>query len=98
LGWTAEIVRHPKKLAPEEVMLAWVRELNKEGVPVDPKKVMPEKGPRPFLPKRWIVERTFAWLSQNRRLSKDYERLPETGEAFIYVAMSRLMARRLARS
>ena len=53
---------------------------------------------RPFLPKRWIVERTFAWLGQNRRLSKDYERLPESGEAFIYVAMSRLMARRLARS
>ena len=98
LGWSAEIVRHPKKLAPEEVMWAWVRELNKEGIPVDPKKFMPEKGPRPFLPKRWIVERTFAWLSQNRRLSKDYERLPESSEAFIYVAMSRLMARRLAHS
>lgn len=98
LGWTAEIVRHPKKLAPEEVMLAWVRELNKEGVPVDPKKFMLEKGPRPFLPKRWIVERTFAWLAQNRRMSKDYERLPESAEAFIHVAMSRLMARRLARS
>jgi transposase len=39
-----------------------------------------------------------SWLSQNRRLSKDYERLPENSEAFIYVAMSRLMARRLARS
>jgi putative transposase len=61
-------------------------------------KLLAHKGPRPFLPKRWIVERTFAWLSQNRRLSKDYERLPESAEAFIYVAMSRLMARRLARS
>ena len=98
LGWTAEIVRHPKKMAPEEVMWAWVRELNKEGIPVDPKKFIPEKGPRPFLPKRWIVERTFAWLSQNRRMSKDYERLAESSEAFIYVAMSRLMARRMARS
>jgi putative transposase len=98
LGWTAEIVRHPKKLAPEEVMRTWVREFNKEGVPIDLEKFMPQIGPRPFLPKRWIVERTFSWLSQNRRLSKDYERLPETGEAFIYVAMSRLMARRLARS
>jgi putative transposase len=48
------------------------------------------------LPKRWIVERTFAWLGQNRRFSKDYERLPETSEAFVYVAMSRLMLRRLA--
>jgi transposase len=44
------------------------------------------------------VERTFSWLSQNRRMSKNYERLPETGEAFIYVAISRLIARRLARS
>jgi hypothetical protein len=78
-------------------MRAWVSELNKEGVAIDLDELLPEKGPRPFLPKRWIVERTFAWLSQNRRLSKDYERLAESGEAFIYVAMSRLMARRLAR-
>ena len=98
LGWTAEIVRHPPKVAPEEVMRVWVREWAKEGVAIDPKKLLPEKGPRPFLPKRWIVERTFSWLSQNRRMSKDYERLPESGEAFIYAAMSRLMARRLARS
>jgi putative transposase len=48
------------------------------------------------LPKRWIVERTFAWLNRQRRLSKDYERLPATSEAFVYVAMIRLMARRLA--
>ena len=98
LGWTAEIVRHPPKPAPEEVMRAWVREWNKEAVAIDVKKFMPEKGLRPFLPKRWIVERTFSWLGQNRRMSKDYERLPESSEAFIYVAMSRLMARRLARS
>jgi putative transposase len=98
LGWTAEIVRHPPKLAPEGVMRVWVREFNKEGVAIDLDKLVPEKVPRAFLPKRWIVERTFAWLGQNRRLSKDYERLPESGEAFIYVAMSRLMARRLARS
>jgi putative transposase len=97
LGWTAEIVRHPPKMAPEEVMRAWVREFNEEGVAIDLDKLLPEKDPRPFLPKRWIVERTFACLGQNRRLSKDYERLPESGEAFIYVAMSRLMARRLAR-
>jgi len=98
LGWTAEIVRHPPKLAPKEVMQAWVREWNNEGVAIDTKKFMPQKGPKPFLPKRWIVERTFSWLSQNRRMSKDYERLPESSEAFIYVAMSRLMVRRLARS
>ena len=99
LGWTAEIVRHPPKLVPEEVKRAWVREWSKEGVAIDAKNFMPQKGPRPsLLPKRWIVERTFSWLSQNRRMSKDYERLPESSEAFMYIAMSRLMARRLARS
>jgi putative transposase len=98
LGWTAEIDRHPPKPPPREVMKTWVRELNKEGLAIDPKEFMSEEGPRAFLPTRWVVERTFSWLGQSRRLSKDYERLPETGEAFIYVAMSRLMARRLARS
>ena len=48
------------------------------------------------LPKRWIVERTFAWLVHQRRLARDYERLSETSESFIYVAMIRLMLRRLA--
>jgi len=48
------------------------------------------------LPRRWVVERTFAWLGRYRRLSKDYETLPETSEAMIYAAMSRLMVRRLA--
>jgi putative transposase len=98
LGWTAEIVRHPPKPAPEEVMMRWAREWAKEGLAIDPKKLLPPKGPRPFLPKRWVVERTFSWLGQKRRLSKDYERLPESAEAFIFIAMSRLMARRLARS
>ncbi len=50
------------------------------------------------LPRRWVVERTFAWLGQSRRLSKDYERLPATSEAMIYAAMTRLMLRRLARA
>jgi putative transposase len=48
-------------------------------------------------PKRWIVERTFAWLCKYRRLVKDYEYLPRSSEAFIYLAMSHLMLRRLSR-
>ena len=48
-----------------------------------------EHKPRGFqvLPRRWVVERTFAWLGLSRRFSKDYERLPETAEAMIYGAM-----------
>ena len=46
--------------------------------------------------RRWVVERTFAWLSRSCRLARDYERLPETGETMIYAAMSRIMLRRVA--
>jgi putative transposase len=48
------------------------------------------------LPKRWVIERTFAWITRNRRLARDYERLVATSEALIYVAMIRLGLRRLA--
>ena len=58
-----------------------------------PKRPAFEKSPR-----RWVAERTFAWISHNRRLGKDQEWLCATGEAFIYAAMTRLMVRRLARA
>jgi putative transposase len=50
------------------------------------------------LPRRWIVERTFAWLSRYRRLSKDYEYLPKSSEAFVYLASIHLMVRRPLRN
>lgn len=46
--------------------------------------------------RRWVIERTFAWLGRYRRLSKDYERLPETTEMLIYIAMANLMVHRLS--
>ena len=50
------------------------------------------------VPRRWVVERTFGWLGRFRRLSKDYEFLPATSEALIYLAASQLLLRRLART
>lgn len=55
------------------------------------------KGRFEVLPHRWIVERTLGWLNRSRRLSKNYERLPESSEAWVYLAMVPLMCRRLAK-
>jgi len=49
------------------------------------------------LPKRWIVERTFAWISRNRRLMRDFERYDTTVAAFVRLAMIRLMLKRLTK-
>jgi hypothetical protein len=54
-------------------------------------------GSMPVVPRRWVVERSFAWLGRNRRLSKDYEMLPCSSEAFVYLAMIRLMLKRLGK-
>ena len=97
LGWSVQIVQRQRKPAPKEVLMRWAREWAKEGVKVDWEKLMPPQGFQ-VLPRRWVVERTFSWIGHNRRMSKDYERLTETSEEFIYVAMSRCMVKRLAPS
>jgi len=76
-------------------LLDWVAERFKFRLAVVPK----PKAQSGFqvLPRRWVVERTFAWLASQRRLSKDYERLTQTSEVFIYISMMHLMLKRVAR-
>ena len=95
LGWAVTVVRHAPKPRGEwwpigyfndltTVRFAWVW-------------LPPERSSfRGALPRRWVAERTFARLGQDQRLSKDDGRLCATGEALIYAAMSRLLARPLA--
>jgi putative transposase len=97
LGLSVEVVRRTPKPTPERVAMMWAEEWSKEGWEIDWQKLLPRRGFE-VLPRRWVVERTFSWLSQNRRMSKDYERLCVTAEAFVYLAMTRLMVRRLARA
>ena len=57
----------------------------------------PRRGFKP-LPKRWVIERTFAWLGRNRRLAKDFERTIDSAEAWFLIASAKLLSRRLARA
>jgi putative transposase len=98
MGMSVEVVRKPPKPVPEKVAKRSAEEKwAKEGKKVDWERLMP---PREYvaLPRRWVVERTFSWLGQNKRMSKDCERLCVSAEAFVYVAMIRLIVRRLARA
>jgi transposase len=81
--------------APKKILRIWPRLLFSEVHKMDLAK-LPERPAFEKLPKRWVAERTFAWISHHRRMAKEYERLCSTGEAFIYATMTRLMARRLA--
>ena len=97
-GLTVEVAREPGKPLPGEVAKGWAEERAKAGGrKLDWQRLMPPRGFR-VSPGRWVVERTFAWISHNRRMAKDCERLCATGEAFLYAAMTRLMVRRLARA
>jgi putative transposase len=83
LGWALTISKH------------WWTGLH--GVWVAPGQQPPEV-PRGFhvLKRRWVVERTFAWIGRNRRMSRDYERLIETAEMLLYATMARVTLRGLA--
>jgi putative transposase len=85
-GWNVEIVQHPWAgirgvWAPKDAIIDW-------------DKIMP-KGFH-ILPRRWVVERTNAWITHYRRLSRDFEGLCASSEALIYIAMSKIMLTRLA--
>jgi putative transposase len=83
--------------------LGWiVQTVRRLGTPhdadtIEPKsKVKDAKGSFIVLPRRWVVERAFAWITRWRRLSRDHEGLPETSEAFIKISESRRMLSHLA--
>lgn len=75
----------------------WIRDLRRRNrIKLEIVKRSDKRKGFQVLPRRWVVERTFAWLSFHRRMSKDYEYLPKTSEAFIRIAMIKLMLARLA--
>ncbi len=98
LGLSVEVVHRSPKPDPDKMLKAWARKWFATGKNIDLKKLFPRLQGFEVLPRRWVVGRSFAWISHNRRMSKDYEGLSSTGEAFVYTAMTRLMVRRLART
>lgn len=87
LGWTVEVVKRPYRprgvwAFPDQV-LDWAT-------------ILPPRGFLP-LPRRWVVERTIAWIGRSRRMSKDYEFLPASSESMVYLTMIRLLLKRLTR-
>jgi putative transposase len=94
-GWAVELVGPPAKSG------TWKFLIDPDDPTVRYRRWIPDPAPRHTgfrgpEPRRWVVERTFAWLGRFRRLARDYERCCETSEAMIYVSMCRLMLKRLA--
>ncbi|WP_189642933.1 IS5 family transposase [Deinococcus piscis] len=86
LGWTLEIVKHP-----------WSGRQGTWAPKDAPPRMVEVPAGFVVLKRRWVVERTFAWIGKSRRMSKDYEALPETSENLVYEVMIRLMVKRLAK-
>ena len=82
LGVEVEVVNRTPKPPPEQVLRAWAREWFEEGREMDLGK-LPSRPAFENPPRRWVAERTFAWIGHNRRMAKDYERLCSSGEAFV---------------
>src|SRR5215469_3359049 len=91
MGWEVEVVRHPWR---PRGMWVW------PGMEITEAMVEVCKRPKGFrhLPRRWVVERTLAWIGRNRRMSKDYEYLPSSSESMVQRTMIRLRLKRLART
>jgi putative transposase len=90
MGWEVEVVSHPRR---PRGMWVW------PGMEITPDMLAAFERPRGFrhLPRRWVVERTLAWIGRYRRMSKDYEYLTSSSEAMVYLTMLRLMLTRLAK-
>jgi transposase len=88
MGWEAEIVKHSWT----GLRGVWVP----QGTEVNWAEIIPPGFH--ILPRRWVVERTFAWIGRYRRMSKDYEYLPSSSESMVCLTMIRLMVKRLAKA
>jgi putative transposase len=97
LGWSVDLVERPKKPAPKEVLMRWAREWAKEGVAVDWRELLPPQGLSGIASSVGSGTHYFLDRPTEEDEPSDYERLCASGEALVYAAMIRLMARRLAR-
>lgn len=97
MGWDVEIVRHSWPARGEWVPHGNLSDLSTVWFTYERIKPEPKKF-RGVLPRRWVVERTFAWLGRSRRMSKDYEYLTSISRIMVQLTMIRLMLRRLART
>ena len=98
LAWHLEVVRRTTPKEHHDQLWATARKRQRQGATVVEMWAGLNYGRGiEVLPRRWVVERTFAWLGRYRRLSKDYEFLPQSSEAMVYLAMTRLMLKRLGK-
>src|SRR6266705_1564489 len=96
MGWEVEVVRHAWRARGEWVPHGDLSDLRTVWFTYERIKPEPKKF-RGVLPRRWVVERTFAWMGRYRRMSKDYEYLTSSSESMVYLTMLRLMLTRLAK-